>query len=88
MPRVKPLVGTKFEPRWKEWEKRMYETYHAMLLNTRQLGEVLGMTSYDKIHKWADRHGIVPVMVSDRKKKYDVRDVAKAIDQDQFRAIS
>ena len=88
MPRVKPLVGPTFQPRWKEREARMYETYHAMLLNTKQLGEVLGMTSYDKIRKWADRHGIVPVMVSDRKKKYDVRDVAKALDQDQFRAIS
>lgn len=88
MPRVKPLVGTTFQPRWREREKRMFETYHAMLLNTKQLGEGLGMTSYDKIRKWADRHGIVPVMVSDKKRKYDVRDVAKAIDQDQFRAIS
>ena len=33
-------------------------------------------------------HEIVPVMVSERKQKGDVRDVAKALDRNQFRAIS
>lgn len=88
MPKVKPLTGPVFQFRWKEREARIFETYHAMLLNTKQLGEVLGMTSYDKIRKWADRHGIVPVMVNEKKRKYDIRDVAKALDRDQFRGIS
>ena len=86
MPRVKPLVGAKFEPHWREWEERIVDQY-GMMLTTAQLGTVIGMKSYDKIKAWARDEGVEAIPVGKRV-KYDARQVAKAIDRARFRAIS
>lgn len=86
MPRVKPLVGPKFEPRWKEWEERIVSEY-GMLLTTAQLGNVIGMSSYDRIKKWARDEGVEAVPIGNRT-KWDARSIARAIDRARFRVIS
>lgn len=86
MPKVKPLTGARVEPRWKEWEERIVSEY-GMLLTTAQLGKVIGMSSYDKIKRWAEAEGVEAVPIGSRK-KWDARSVAKVLDRARFRAIS
>lgn len=86
MPKVKPLTRPQFESRWKEWEERIVSEY-GMLLTTAQLGKVIGMTSYDKIKRWAEAEGVEAVPIGNRR-KWDSRSVAKVLDRARFRAIS
>lgn len=81
MPRVRALgqdAPPRREPRWREYEDRIVDRF-GMMINTAQLGRVLGMSNYDHIKKWAADEGITPIRVG-RRYKWDARDVAKAID--------
>lgn len=85
MPKVKPFGAgaSRRKPRWREIEDRIVERY-GMMLTTADLGRVLGMSNYDCIKQWAAEEDISPIPVG-RRKRWDARDVAKAIDNASYR---
>ena len=86
MPRVRTMGAgpPRRKPKWRELEDRIVDRY-GMLLTTAQLGRVIGISNYDQIKTWAEGENIRPIPIGQRK-KWDARDVAKAIDNAAFRA--
>ena len=89
MPKVRPLnaPATARAVDWKQYEARIMERFGTMLLNTDQLGQVIGLKNYRQIKTWAEAEGVTGIPVGKRI-KWDARDVAKALANAKLRRTS